>query len=102
MMARMDVMNPVAETVQYEVSPAPRPSSLIGKTVGLVWNLKSGGDVALTHIASLLGRRFEGIRFHRFDGAFGGYRVALVDQLKTGEADEIARECDVVVGTTAD
>jgi hypothetical protein len=98
----MDVMNPVADTVRYEVSPASRPASLRGKTVGLVWNLKSGGDVALEHIAKLLNQRFEGMRFRRFDGAFGGYRVALVNQLKQGEADDIARECDLVVGTTAD
>jgi hypothetical protein len=101
-MAQMDVMSPIAEMVQYQVSPASRPANLRGKMVGLVWNMKSGGDVALEHIAKLLGERFEAMRFRRFDGAFGGYRVGLVDQLKLGEADDIARECDVIVGTTAD
>lgn len=101
-MARLEVLNPVAEIERRSVAPAPRPSSLKGKTVGLVWNMKAGGDIALDRIASLMAERIEGVRTVRFDGAFGGHRIALVSQIDPGDADRIAKQCDVVVGTTAD
>ena len=48
-MYQLDVMNPVAPVLGevHATPPAPRPSSLEGKTIGLVWNGKANGDVAL-------------------------------------------------------
>ena len=101
-MTSLRVSNPVAAVLTHHVKAAPRPASLAGKTVGLVWNLKAGGDVALERVADRLGVRFPGVRFVPFHGAFGGHRIALVSQIDPGEADRIAAQCDVVVGTTAD
>jgi hypothetical protein len=101
-MAKMCVSNPVAQVVTHQVQPAARPPSLEGKTVGLVWNLKAGGDIALERVAEQLRDRFHNVRFVAFHGAFGGHRIALVNQIDPGEADRIAAQCDVVVGTTAD
>src|SRR5262249_10355403 len=101
-MASMRVFNPMATVVTHQVQPAPRPPSLEGKTVGLVWNLKAGGDVALERVADRLRARVPSARFGPFHGAFGGHRIALVSQIDPGEADRIAKQCDVVIGTTAD
>src|SRR5262245_47906799 len=76
MMPRLDVLNPVAEVEHRTVTPASRPSSLEGKTVGLIWNMKAGGDIALNRITELMGERIRGVRIVRFDGAFGGHRIA--------------------------
>ena len=97
-MARLEIMNPVAEAVKYKVEPAPRPSDLRGKTVGLYWNMKAGGDIALERVATLLSERFEGLRFQNFTGSYGsGMRHATAE-----ESDRMAQECAVVVGSTSD
>ncbi|MBI2906071.1 MAG: hypothetical protein HYX92_00300 [Chloroflexi bacterium] len=48
-MFTLEVLNPVAvshgELKKYSL--APRPRTLDGKTVGLLWNSKRGGEVAL-------------------------------------------------------
>src|SRR5690606_20454396 len=44
----LEVCNPVAERYGGEQkSLAPRPTTLVGKTLGLLWNAKPNGDVAL-------------------------------------------------------
>ena len=70
-MARLEIVNPVAETVKYEVEPATRSSDLRDKTVGLYWNIKAGGDIALERAAKLLSERFKGTRFQQFIGSYG-------------------------------
>ena len=97
-MARLEVLNPVADTVKHDVKAAPRPSDLRGKTVGLYWNMKAGGDIALERAATLLSQRFEGLQFQHFSGTFGsGMRHATAE-----DADRIARNCVAVVASTSD
>ena len=62
-MYRLEVMNPVAPVLgDVEATPpAPRPDSLEGKTIGLVWNGKANGDVALKRAGELIRRRTCGI-----------------------------------------
>lgn len=97
-MAHLKVFNPVARSVEMRVDPAPRPSDLDGKRVGLYWNMKDGGDVALSRVEERLRERFPGARFVRQQGDKGfQYRY-----LSATGADRMARDCDVVVGTTAD
>ena len=48
------------------ISPAPRPAALGGKTIGLAWNGKPGGDVALNEIATLLSAQVPNVHFVRY------------------------------------
>jgi hypothetical protein len=97
-MARLDVLNPVAKTVEYSVKPASRLGDLAGKRIGLYWNMKGGGDVALDRAEELLNARFPGVSVKRYIGSVGfAMRHATAE-----DADRIAAESDAVIGTTAD
>jgi len=61
-----ELVNPEGASTSVSVRPAKRPPALQGKTVGLAWNGKPGGDEALDEIAALLGQRVGGIRFIRY------------------------------------
>jgi hypothetical protein len=97
-MARLSVVNPVAPLRAHHLVPAARTADLSGKTIGLYWNMKAGGDLALARTAELLGERYPGLRFRSFQGAVG----QNIKHVRTEDADRIARECDAVVATTAD
>jgi hypothetical protein len=102
-LATLSIVNPVAEakaeTVMAErFAPAPRLNTFAGKTVGLFWNAKSGGEVALARTREQLEALYPEMKFLDYYGAFGtNMRRASDEQL-----DKMAAECDVVVGTTAD
>lgn len=94
-MYTLEVLNPVA-TVQGDLkrSPAaPRPKSLDDLTLGLLWNSKRGGEVALMHAAQLLQSRYKLRKVIRYDGSMP-CPPAMVQQA--------IEECDVVIGSTAD
>jgi hypothetical protein len=97
-MARLDVLNPVAKTVEHSVKPAARPRDLSGATIGLYWNIKAGGDHALDRTEQLLQAKFPGVRFKRYTGSVGW----LMRHCTAEDADRIASEVQAVVGTTAD
>lgn len=97
-MARLEILNPVAKTVEFSVKPAERPRDLKGLTLGLYWNMKAGGDAALDETERLLTARFPETRFRRYTGSVGW----LMRHCTAEDADRIASEVDVVVGTTAD
>ena len=97
-MATLEVLHPVAEIVQNTVSAAPRLQSLDGKTVGLFWNIKAGGDVALSAVAEELAKRHQGLKFRNYVGSVGSiYRQATPEDI-----ERMAAECDAIVGTSAD
>lgn len=97
-MATLEILNPVAETAKFNVKPAARISDLRGKTIGLYWNMKAGGDVALDAVEELLRKRIEGASFKRFIGSVGfTMRHATAE-----DAERMAREAHAVVGTTSD
>ena len=102
-MTTLTIVNPVAiakqETSASEVYAIPaRLSSLADKTIGLFWNGKNGGQTALRRTRENLERAYPGIKFIDYLGSMGGVmRRASEEQL-----DQIARECDAVIGTTAD
>ena len=106
-MARFEVMNPVARSVELQVELAPRLPDLKGKTVGLYWNMKAGGDVALDRTAELLKQRFPGVQIAPI-GARSSSKYYLgsvgfnIKHLTSADTDRIARDCQAVVGTTAD
>ncbi|MBI2217000.1 MAG: hypothetical protein HYU51_06840 [Candidatus Rokubacteria bacterium] len=97
-MARVEILNPVATTVERSVKPAPRPRDLRGLTVGLYWNMKGGGDAALDRTEALLRERFPDTTFRRYTGSVG----FIMRHATPEDADRIAAEVDAVVGTTAD
>ena len=92
----LEVLNPVAkQRGTVIVTPInPRPSTLDGKTIALLWSGTHGGDVALNRVGEMLQERFENISTRFYAGA--GY-PAPPEVLK-----QAAAECDVVVGATAD
>ena len=63
-MYQLEVLNPVAPVLgEVEATPlAPRPSSLEGKTIGLIWNGKANGDVALRRAGEVLQQRIPGVK----------------------------------------
>jgi hypothetical protein len=97
-MVKLHIVNPQASTAIEAYSPAPRLASLKGKTIGLYWNVKAGGDLALEHTARLVGQSFPDAQFKEYIGSVG----ATMRHTTAEDADRIARECDAVVGTTAD
>jgi len=97
-MARLRVFNPVAESVQVTVKPAERLRDLSGKRIGLYWNMKAGGDVALAHVADRLKARYPGATFREYRGSVGW----VMRHATTDDVRRVAAECDGVVGTTAD
>ena len=97
-MAWLKVMNPVARFRQQRIEPAQRLGNLSGKTIGLYWNMKAGGDMALERTAELLKRRYPDLSMRYYQGVVG----QNVKHLTAEGADLIAKECHAVVGTTAD
>lgn len=97
-MARLQILSPLATTVQHSVKPAARPHDLGGLTIGLYWNMKAGGDAALDRTEHLLRARFPDARFRRYEGSVG----FLMRHLTAEDADRVAAEVQAVVGTTAD
>ncbi len=102
-MATLTIVNPVAKP-QAETStgerfqPAPRPASLDGKTIGLFWNAKSGGEVALARTRDNLLRLYPKAKFLDVFAANG----SIMRQASTAQVEEVSREVDAVIGTTAD
>jgi hypothetical protein len=93
-MKELKVFNPVAKSISQYFKPADRLTDLRNKTVGLVWNAKGGGDIALQRIADNLKKNL-GYEFHikefRDDFPFA------IDTI-----ENIANSCDVAIGSTGD
>jgi hypothetical protein len=71
---------------------APRAKDLEGATIGLWWNLKVGGDVALEWLGDDLAKEYQATTAH-FYGRYPG-APALID--------EAARGATAVIGATGD
>jgi hypothetical protein len=97
-MSQLEIVNPVARTVEHSVKPAARLRDLDGATIGLYWNMKAGGDAALDRAEQLLLARFPGAKFRRYTGSVGW----LMRHCTAEDADRIASEVHAVVGTTND
>lgn len=97
-MAKLVVANPNSSIDVTSIQPAARVSTLDDKTIGLYWNIKAGGDVALDRVEKLLAERHKSAKFVHYVGSIG----STVRHLTPEDADAIAAECDVVIGTTGD
>ena len=94
-MYRLEVLNPVAPVLGdvRAIPLAPRPSSLEGVTIGLVWNGKANGDVALKRAAEHIQKRIPGVQFKFYSGALPVPK-ALMERAK--------KEVQLAIGCTAD
>ena len=100
---RLTIVNPVAIPERQadpvaEFGLAPLPRELHGLRVGLFWNGKNHGDVALARTHENIAKLYEGVRFTTYLGEKGG----LNRYISEGQLTRMLAECDVVVGTTAD
>ena len=92
-MSTLEIMSPVAKSTGGNFAPAPRLETLTDKTIGLYWNTKSGGDVALQRVAELIQKDFPGVRFINFVHHY----PAPSDMIEA-----MLSQCDAVLGTTGD
>ena len=97
-MTMLNVLNPVAQMVPEKINPADRLDELSGKTIGLYWNMKSGGDVALKRVAELLEAKYGTIKLRWYMPAHGH----ASRHSSTEELDKVALDCDAVIGSTND
>ncbi|HJN86421.1 MAG: hypothetical protein QF714_11915 [Dehalococcoidia bacterium] len=94
-MFTLEVLNPVAQSEgEIKVSgTARRPRSLDGLTLGLLWNSKRGGEIALVKAGELISNRFKDVKVIRYDGSMPCDKE-LMERAK--------QECDVFIGSTGD
>ena len=95
-MYKLEILNPVAEQrgVVNPFTSSPRPKSLDGLTVGLLWSGTHGGYVALQTAAELIQQRFKNVTVNFYNG--NNYPAPEHSRQKCAE------ESDVVIGATAD
>jgi hypothetical protein len=91
-MVELVVRNPVAELNATPTPRAPRVSSLDGVDVGLWWNKKIGGEVAVEWLGEELARDF-GVTTHKYYDSFPAH---------PGMTDRAAEGSRAVVGATGD
>ena len=94
-MAKLVTLNPVAEMQQAAVQMdiAPRPTSLDGLKLELVWNRKRGGDVVLNRVGQELSSRYKNVSVKLYEGSIPSTTAVL---------EQAAAESDVVVGSSSD
>ncbi len=94
-MYTLEVFNPNAmcEGDFKAVRAAARPATLDGLTLGLVWNGKRGGDIALKRAADLVCAQYTNVKVIRYDGSMPCEKALL---------KRAREECDVFIGATAD
>ena len=88
------VLDPTGERQAPSRAPLPRPSSLRGRSVGLLDISKARGDVVLDRLEELL--REDGVTVHRYRKPTFA-RLAPVDL-----RHEITEQCEVVIEALAD
>jgi hypothetical protein len=90
----LHVLNPSAERFGDPARGlAPRPASLAHRTVGLLWNGKANGDVALRTVGEHLEQTVPDVTVRFYSGAV---------PCDTALLEQVGKECDVVVACTAD
>jgi hypothetical protein len=97
-MTTLEILNPVAAIAKRSATAAVRPPTLAGKRLGLFWNNKVGGNTALRAAAEQLRKRYPTMAFKEYMGSVGSSTRYMTPQ----DRAQIASECDVVVGSTAD
>ena len=99
-----ELVNPAGVIKIKPIELAPRISSLEGKTIGLKWNMKPGGNIFLDRIAELLKEKFPTAKIIKF------YEVeptTVPQSANMDVADQKAKiiakyKPDVVIGSQCD
>jgi hypothetical protein len=89
---QLTVRNPVAELNAKPTPRAPRLSSLDGVDIGLWWNKKIGGEVAIEWLGEQLVSEFR-VTTHQYYDSFPAHK---------GMTDRAAEGAKAVVGATGD
>ena len=86
------------------IRPAPRLSSLEGKTIVLHWNSKPNGNIILDRIAEHLAQRVPSAKVVKAYEKFPEIVKVSATQEKSREAAEkiLSLKPDLVIGSTAD
>jgi hypothetical protein len=94
-MEKLVTLNPVAEMKPQAVKTdiAPRPKTLDGLKIGLVWNRKRGGDAVLNRVGEELSKQFKNVSVTLYEGGIPAPTAVL---------DQAAEESDVIVGSSSD
>ena len=94
-MYRLEILDPVApQAGEVSASPyAPRPASLDGKTLGLMWNGKKHDDDALKRAGELMQQAVPGLKVNFYSRALPSPEPVLRRAMN---------EIDIAVGCTAD
>ncbi len=92
----LEVLNPVGQQrgLMNSMSISARPETLADKTVGLLWSGTHGGDIALRRAGEMIQERFDNVTVNFYTGGNYPAPPPIVQQA--------AKECDVVIGATAD
>ena len=100
---KLQIMSPAADRVDFKVPPAPRLTSLEGKTIGLYNNMTGGADIAVERVAERISQRFPNVKFERYGGDLRPGRPALSrgNHIDAEEAARITTEVDAMIGATA-
>ena len=88
---KVQIMSPAADRVDFKVPPAPRLTSLEGKTIGLYNNMTGGADIVVERVAEHLSQRYPGVKFERYGGDLKPGRPALSRGTHI-DAEEAAQE----------
>lgn len=94
------LMNAAGEPPRAAFESAGRARDLGGKTVGLLWNGKPGGDLLLDEVGQSLCERFLGLDIVKFWETRPATRTAYgtsADDLRF-----VAENADLVIGANAD
>ena len=94
-MFTLDVLNPVAKSEGDTkiTRAAKRPRSLDGLTLGLIWNSKRGGELALMKAGELVSNKYKNVKVIRYDGSMPCEKDLM---------QRATQECDIFVGSTGD
>jgi hypothetical protein len=82
------VLDPTNEKKSAGIQPAPRPSSLAGKTIGFISNGKEGTKVYFAHLERLLREEFRvgDVIWHTKTNFSAPARPDIVDEIKKWHA----------------
>ena len=94
-MFTLEVLNPVSQSEGETnvAGTARRTGSLDGLTLGLLWNSKRGGEIALTKAGELISNKYKNVKVIRYDGSMPCEQEIM---------ERAKQECDVFVGSTGD
>ncbi len=96
MVNTISLFDPTTKPTKKELPMATRPEKLEGKVMGVLWNVKPGGDILMGRFAELLDNRFHLARILKC--------TKVIQSYGAGEEilNEFAANCDFVINGPGD